>query len=220
MTPARGSTAAATISSFFVSKSTAAAAISGTSTSSRRAGSRIVRDELEAIDGEGIGGPVIRRVTAAPPDTYRGRMALDERRPWDPDPPLSQPRRRGRPDRPGGGGAFPRRAAELARGGMSDITVSVDLRALFGPARDQGPRPTCLAFAASDAHAALAMGWAPLVLRVCLLPGSAAGGPATGYGRAAVFDAGGAARGWAAGGSGLALSAGDAGGCRVLDAAG
>ena len=45
---------------------------------------------LEAIDGEGIGGPVIRRVTAAPPETYRGRMALDERRPWGPEPPLSR----------------------------------------------------------------------------------------------------------------------------------
>ncbi|MBV9747328.1 MAG: C1 family peptidase [Acetobacteraceae bacterium] len=29
-----------------------------------------------------------------------------------------------------------------------------DLRPLFGPARDQNPRPTCLAFAASDGHAA------------------------------------------------------------------
>jgi hypothetical protein len=45
---------------------------------------------------------------------------------------------------------------------MSVITVSVDLRPLFGPARNQGPRPTCLAFAASDAHAALRSGWAPL----------------------------------------------------------
>jgi hypothetical protein len=45
---------------------------------------------------------------------------------------------------------------------MSVITVSADLRSLFGPARDQGPRPTCLAFAASDAHAALRDGWAPL----------------------------------------------------------
>jgi hypothetical protein len=56
----------------------------------RASGFGIVRDELEAIDGEGIGGPVIRRVTAAPPETYRGRMALDERRPWDPEPPLSR----------------------------------------------------------------------------------------------------------------------------------
>jgi Zn-dependent peptidase ImmA (M78 family) len=49
----------------------------------------IARDELEAIDGEGVGGPVIRRVTAAPPDTYRGCMSLEERRPWEPEPPLS-----------------------------------------------------------------------------------------------------------------------------------
>jgi papain like protease len=45
---------------------------------------------------------------------------------------------------------------------MSDITVSVDLRASFGAARNQGSRPTCLAFAASDAHAAARDGWAPL----------------------------------------------------------
>ena len=34
------------------------------------------------------------------------------------------------------------------------VTVLLDLRPLFGSARDQGVRPTCLAFAASDAHAA------------------------------------------------------------------
>jgi len=45
---------------------------------------------------------------------------------------------------------------------MNDIVVSVDLRASFGAARNQGARPTCLAFAASDAHAALRLGWAPL----------------------------------------------------------
>src|SRR5665213_1890306 len=45
---------------------------------------------------------------------------------------------------------------------MNDIAVSVDLRAMFGPARNQGPRPTCMAFAASDAHAGLRDGWAPL----------------------------------------------------------
>lgn len=32
--------------------------------------------------------------------------------------------------------------------------IAKDLRDLFGPARDQGSRPTCIAFAASDAHAA------------------------------------------------------------------
>jgi hypothetical protein len=45
---------------------------------------------------------------------------------------------------------------------MSTIAASVDLKSLFGPVRDQGPRPTCLAFAASDAHAALRGFWAPL----------------------------------------------------------
>src|SRR5438105_15222161 len=45
---------------------------------------------------------------------------------------------------------------------MSDIVVSVDLRPSFGPVRNQGPRPTCMAFAASDAHAALRPGWSPL----------------------------------------------------------
>lgn len=45
---------------------------------------------------------------------------------------------------------------------MSDITVSIDLRTSFGPARNQGARPTCLAFAASDAHAAVRDGWTPL----------------------------------------------------------
>lgn len=42
------------------------------------------------------------------------------------------------------------------------IEIESDLRAMFGPVRDQGPRPTCLAFAASDAHAALRAGWEPL----------------------------------------------------------
>lgn len=45
---------------------------------------------------------------------------------------------------------------------MSLIAVSKDLRSAFGPARDQGARPTCLAFAASDAHAALRADWMPL----------------------------------------------------------
>jgi hypothetical protein len=45
---------------------------------------------------------------------------------------------------------------------MSVIAVSTDLRSLFGPARNQGSRPTCMAFAASDAHAALRSGWVPL----------------------------------------------------------
>jgi hypothetical protein len=42
------------------------------------------------------------------------------------------------------------------------ITILKDLRPMLGPARDQAPRPTCMAFAASDAHAALRDGWEPL----------------------------------------------------------
>lgn len=42
------------------------------------------------------------------------------------------------------------------------IAVVKDVRPAFGPARDQGDRPTCLAFAASDAHAASRPGWIPL----------------------------------------------------------
>ncbi len=42
------------------------------------------------------------------------------------------------------------------------MTVAVDLRDLFGTVRDQGRRPTCLAFAASDSHAGVRPGWEPL----------------------------------------------------------
>lgn len=45
---------------------------------------------------------------------------------------------------------------------MTEVKVECDLGSLFGEARDQGDRPTCLAFAASDAHAALRAGWEPL----------------------------------------------------------
>ena len=42
------------------------------------------------------------------------------------------------------------------------ITIDKDLRRFLGPARDQDPRPTCMTFAASDAHAAARPGWEPL----------------------------------------------------------
>jgi hypothetical protein len=42
------------------------------------------------------------------------------------------------------------------------VAIECDLRPIFGPVRDQGARPTCLAFAASDAHAAARPGWVPL----------------------------------------------------------
>lgn len=56
----------------------------------KASGFAIVRDAREVIDGDGIGGPVIRRVTAAPGEGGRGSLQLDERRPWEPDPPLSR----------------------------------------------------------------------------------------------------------------------------------
>ncbi|MEI7461675.1 MAG: C1 family peptidase [Pirellula sp.] len=46
---------------------------------------------------------------------------------------------------------------------MNSITIVSDLRAKFGEARDQGSRPTCLAFAASDAHSfGIGLPWRPL----------------------------------------------------------
>ncbi|PDT34462.1 MULTISPECIES: C1 family peptidase [Sinorhizobium] len=42
------------------------------------------------------------------------------------------------------------------------ISVTVDLRSRFGAARDQGPRPTCLAFGMSDLHAFHRDRWEPL----------------------------------------------------------
>jgi hypothetical protein len=42
------------------------------------------------------------------------------------------------------------------------IVVHKDLASAFGPSRDQGARPTCLAFAASDCHAAVRSTWDPL----------------------------------------------------------
>lgn len=42
------------------------------------------------------------------------------------------------------------------------VDVLVDLRPQFGSVRDQGSRPTCMAFAASDAHAGVRDEWKPL----------------------------------------------------------
>jgi hypothetical protein len=43
-----------------------------------------------------------------------------------------------------------------------EVTIDCDLRPMFGPVRHQGVRPTCMAFAASDAHAAVRPDWEPL----------------------------------------------------------
>ena len=45
---------------------------------------------------------------------------------------------------------------------MTGIDARRTLGDLFGPARDQGARPTCLAFAASDLHAGVRESWEPL----------------------------------------------------------
>lgn len=42
------------------------------------------------------------------------------------------------------------------------MIVKRDLRHMFGEPRDQGPRPTCLAFAVSDAHAGVRPNWQAL----------------------------------------------------------
>jgi len=55
----------------------------------KASGFGIVRDEVAAMDADGIGGPVVRRVTAEPTIPYRGWIALDERRPWEPNNPIT-----------------------------------------------------------------------------------------------------------------------------------
>lgn len=45
---------------------------------------------------------------------------------------------------------------------MTVIAATIDFRGTLGAIRDQGPRPTCLAFAVSDAHAAARGGCAKL----------------------------------------------------------
>lgn len=53
-------------------------------------GFAIVGDSTESLDDEGVGGPVVRRVTAAPGEGSRGSFQLDERRPWETEEPLSR----------------------------------------------------------------------------------------------------------------------------------
>ena len=45
---------------------------------------------------------------------------------------------------------------------MTEVDERRNLGDLFGPVRDQGARPTCLAFAASDLHAGIREPWEPL----------------------------------------------------------
>ena len=46
-------------------------------------GFAIVGDTREGADNDGVGGPVMRRVTAAPQDAPRGQFEVEERRPWE-----------------------------------------------------------------------------------------------------------------------------------------
>lgn len=52
-------------------------------------GFAIVSDNRAVTDPDGIGGPVVRRVTAAVDAANRGRMSIEERRPWRPVPPIA-----------------------------------------------------------------------------------------------------------------------------------
>lgn len=45
-------------------------------------GFAIVRDRRQTIDPDGIGGPVLRSLTAEPQDAPKGRIKMEERRPW------------------------------------------------------------------------------------------------------------------------------------------
>ncbi|MEM1052785.1 MAG: ImmA/IrrE family metallo-endopeptidase [Pseudomonadota bacterium] len=56
----------------------------------KASGFAIVQNEVEGVEPDSIGDPGIRRVTAQPPEDYRGRLVLDEARPWDPTQSLSR----------------------------------------------------------------------------------------------------------------------------------
>ncbi|MBK1967717.1 C1 family peptidase [Brevundimonas phoenicis] len=74
---------------------------------------------------------------------------------------------------------------------MSTVDVQTDLRGRLGPARDQGQRPTCLAFAATDLHAAMRPGWTPLSCEAAFHHAQKRAGrpPSTGAGLGFMLDA-------------------------------
>ena len=95
---------------------------------------------------------------------------------------------------------------------MSSITVRKDLRGRFGPARDQGLRPTCLAFATSDAHAAVRdTTWCRLSCEYLYYHAKQAGRSARTSGVKIAFDPRGTGSGWAADRGGVAVPEGGAG---------
>jgi hypothetical protein len=56
----------------------------------RASGFAILGDDRQNPDPAGIGGPVIRHVTAAMEHAARGQVSLNECRPWQPATPISQ----------------------------------------------------------------------------------------------------------------------------------
>jgi IrrE N-terminal-like domain len=56
----------------------------------RASGFAILRDDRENPDPSGIGGPVIRHVTAGMESAARGQVSINEYRPWQPTAPISR----------------------------------------------------------------------------------------------------------------------------------
>lgn len=56
----------------------------------KASGFAVVRDEREALDSQGVGSPVMRRVTALSDAAHHGTMSIEERRPWQPSEALTQ----------------------------------------------------------------------------------------------------------------------------------
>lgn len=56
----------------------------------RESGFAIIRDDRTTADAEGIGGPMIRHVTAGMEQGQRGQVSLDEARPWQRSAPISR----------------------------------------------------------------------------------------------------------------------------------
>lgn len=49
----------------------------------QQSGFAVVSNEIEILETDSIGDPGIRRVTARPPEEFRGRLVFSETRPWD-----------------------------------------------------------------------------------------------------------------------------------------
>ena len=106
----------------------------------------------EPTDPDAVGGVLTRRVTARSSSRAHGRGHLAGEPPWLPQRPLHELHLHYdcvAPKSPGCG-------SRICDGSCRSRNVRCDdkdLRSQFGPPRDQDPRPTCMAFAASDAHA-------------------------------------------------------------------